>query len=188
MTRRIASLITSKEEAADDSALAESAAHGDERAFETLVRRHTPRAWRFARAMLSNDLDAEEAVQDTLVKAHRSLHNFRGDSRFGTWLLAICRRACLDRLRSRRPATVSLDRLDERPSEDHGNSVDLRVVVEQTLKQLPDELREAFVLVHVLDFRREEAAQICDVPPSTMRDRVIRARYRLAAALIEEES
>lgn len=166
---------------ADDTELVRQAADGDDAAFELLVRRHTDAAWRMARSMLRDDFAAEEAVQDTFLKAHRNLHTFRGDAKVSTWLLSICRRSCLDRLRLKRHETVELDETrHEGGSEDR---TDLRLAVEQALKDLPDEEREAFVLVEVVGHTREEAADIVGVPPSTMRSRVSRARDRLARAL-----
>ena len=169
----------------DDSALAVQAGEGDEAAFELLVRRHAPAAWRLARSMLSDDFQAEEAVQDAFVKAYGALPSFRGDSAFRTWLLKICHRTCLDRIRSRRVEPVPLSAVADLPVLDE--SPDLAVLLEQTLERLSADERQAFELVHVVEFSREEAAEICGVPASTMRARVTRARQRLAAAMTEAE-
>jgi len=165
----------------DDHDLIRRAAGGDQPAFEALVRRNTPAVWRMARSMLTDDMAAEEAVQDTFLKAYRNLHTFRGEAKVSTWLLTICHRACIDRLRLKRADVVSLDAVRrERGREDRP---ELRLALEAALAGLPHEEREAFVLVAVTGHSREEAAEIVGVPASTMRSRVSRARQRLAEAL-----
>lgn len=167
----------------DDIRLARRAGAGDRDAFELLVRRHTDGVWRYARSMLDDDFAAEEAVQDTFLRAARALADFRGEAALRTWLIAICRRACLDRLRRRYADVVPLDSVRERHT--RPEPVELRVALQQALAGLPAEEREAFMAVHVLGYSREEAAQIAGVPASTLRSRVSRARSRLAAALTD---
>lgn len=167
----------------EDSVLLDRAVAGEEVAFELLVRRHAETAWRLARSMLPDDFTAEEAVQDTFVKAFRALRSFRHEASVKTWLLAICHRTCLDRLRKKRAEVVPLEWIRERRAKEESH--DLRLAVEQALEQLPQDERQAFVLVHVLSYTREEAAHICRVPASTMRSRVARARQRLAALIGE---
>jgi RNA polymerase sigma-70 factor, ECF subfamily len=167
----------------DDAELLQRAADGDAVAFELLVRRHADGLWRLARSVLRDDHLAEEAVQDTFVKAHDVLGSFRGEAAVRTWLSTICYRACVDRLRRRQHNVVPLDAARHRArAEDH----DLRLVLQEALAALPDAEQEAFALVHVLGYRREEAAAIVGVPASTLRSRVARAQLRLAATLADD--
>ena len=169
----------------DDASLVSRAAGGDERAFEVLVRRHAEAMWRLARSLLADDFEAEEAVQDSFMKAHRSLDSFRGEAAVRTWLLSICYRTCIDRLRAGRSRPVPVEAVPDVATVD--DTVDLRLVLDRTMGALPEEERQAFMLVHVLGYSREEAAQICGVPRSTLRDRVVRARGRLADMVEEAE-
>src|SRR5574340_1486782 len=73
----------------DDRRVVERVLSGDKRAFESLVRKHERRVFRVTLAILGNPEDAEEAMQDAFVKAYRHLQQFRGDSRFTTWLTRI---------------------------------------------------------------------------------------------------
>ena len=168
----------------EDEELVRLAAGGDQLAFEVLVRRHAPAAWRLARTLLSDDFAADEAVQDTFMKASRALTSFRGESSFETWLLSICRRTFIDRLRLKRPEIVSLD--EARQLRAYESQAWLRVALSRALAGLEGVEREAFTLVDVLGHTREEAAQIAGVPSSTMRSRVARARTQLADALRDE--
>ena len=165
-------------EAMEDTTLLGRAADGDEVAFELLVRRHAETVWRLARSFLSDDFTAEEAVQDTFLKAYRGLRSFRGDASVKTWLLAICHRTCIDRLRTKKAKVVPLDVLRHHRAE--ATAPDERLAIDEMLEELSQDERRAFVLVHVLSYTRDEAAGICGVPPSTMRSRLVRARERLA--------
>lgn len=168
----------------DETALAARAAAGDDVAFEVIVHRHTGAVWRVARALLPDDGSAEEAVQDTFLRAHRGLASFRGEASLRTWLVSICHRVCVDRLRTRRlpQSSLSLEVLVGEGSDEAPTS-DLRLALRRAVEQLHAVEREAFVLVDVLGHTREEAARICGVPSSTMRSRVSRARAQLMHVL-----
>jgi RNA polymerase sigma-70 factor, ECF subfamily len=165
----------------EDAALVARAAAGDETAFELIVRRNTDPVWRLARTILRDDFAAEEAVQDTFLKAHRALSSFRGDASVKTWLCSICHRACIDRLRKKSAQVVPLEAVREQRAREQ--QVELRLAIQEAMDELTDDERRAFELVHVLGFSREEAAAIVGVPPSTMRSRVTRARQRLAESI-----
>jgi RNA polymerase sigma-70 factor, ECF subfamily len=166
----------------DDTQLVGQAAEGDGIAFELLVRRHADGLWRLARSILGDDDYAEEAVQDTFVKAHRALGSYRADASVRTWLSSICYRTCIDRLRLRSHDVVPIDRARKRErTGDH----ELRLVLRDALDRLPPQQRQAFTFVHVLGYSREEAAAVLGVPASTLRSRVARAQERLADALTD---
>lgn len=167
----------------EDVDLVQRAADGDDVAFELLVRRHVDALWRLARALLDDHFAAEEAVSDAWFRAHRALRQYRGDAPVRAWLLTICRRSCLDRLRLHRPEVVSLDAVRTRA--DREDRPDLRVALRQAMSRLSPEEREAFTLVDVLGYSGEEAATVTGSPASTLRSRLIRARERLADQLTD---
>jgi RNA polymerase sigma-70 factor, ECF subfamily len=167
-----------------DAALAASAARGDTAAFEVLVRRHYAAVWRVAFLSVREEMAAEELTQDTFLRAFRALAGWRGDASLRTWLATICRRLCIDRARLKQLETVNapdLEAVAGSTSETEGlaERFDLRAA----LDQLPAEDRDAFLLVHHYGYSSFEAATLLDVPASTVRSRVGRARQRLAAAL-----
>jgi len=165
----------------DDASLAARAGTGDVAAFEALVRRHTDAVWRVARSMLRDDFAAEEAVQDTFLRAHRALPGFRGDAAVRTWLVSICSRVCIDRLRLVRAETVPLDEVAVPYAREHG--ADDRLHLDAAVRRLDVDERAAFLLVDVLGYTGAEAAGLVGAPASTMRSRVARARERLATDL-----
>ena len=83
----------------DDQALAQRIADGDRAAFERLMRRHNRCLCRLARATLRDDAEAEDALQEAYLSAHRSIGQFRGGAALSTWLFRLVLNECLKRLR-----------------------------------------------------------------------------------------
>jgi RNA polymerase sigma-70 factor, ECF subfamily len=167
-----------------DEDLAAGAVGGDTHAFEMLMRRHYAAVWRVAFLSAREEMAAEELAQDTFLRAYGALSGWRGDSSLRTWLATICRRLCIDRARLKRPETVIAPDLEAvagstSETEALADRVDLRAA----LDRLPADDREAFLLVHHYGFSSFEAAALLEVPASTVRSRVGRARQRLAEAL-----
>lgn len=170
----------------DDLNLVPRAAEGDEVAFEVLVRRHTEAVWRLCLSMLRERGAAEDAVQETFIKAHRSLAEFRAEASFKTWVLTIARRTCLDHVRRARPDVVSLE--EARQKRAQGVDEATRVALEQAIGDLPEDEHQAFMLVDALGLSREEAARVLEVPASTLKSRLARAHERLITAITDEQT
>lgn len=164
------------------------AAHrdGDPRAFAELVGRHAERMWGVAVRTLQDPSEAEDAVQEALVAAHRGAHRFRGESSVRTWLHRILVNTCIDRMRRERARLSAgpwplADVPARRP--DPAAEVVTRLSLEAALAALPDHQRVAVLLVDVEGFTVEEVAGILDVPPGTVKSRCARGRRRLAVLL-----
>ena len=158
----------------------------DPNAMTELISRHRQRLMVMATSMIRNRADAEEIVQDTFVQAYRSAGSFRGDAKVSTWLHSICYRQVLTRTRRKRHLTIALDATSE-PADvepDHA----FRLTLDAALSELPDDNREAFILVEVLGFSRTDAAAVAGIEANTMRARVARAHSLLTAALANEET
>jgi len=169
-----------------DAALAASAAGGDTRAFEMLMRRHYAAVWRVAFLSAREEMAAEELAQDTFLRAYGALSGWRGDASLRTWLATICRRLCIDRARLKRPETVTEPDLESAAgSTSETEALADRVDLRAALDRLPADDREAFLLVNHYGYSSFETATLLGVPASTVRSRVGRARQRLAAALTE---
>jgi RNA polymerase sigma-70 factor (ECF subfamily) len=176
---------TGKRSASDDELVGEARLGGQE-AFAIIYHRYKLDVWQLAWFTLRDHHDAEDVLQETFIKAHRALDQYRHDGTLRPWLLTICRNACRDRLRAarRRDDVVALDEealtLAGAPGGDPERSIDLR----RALSALPSEDREAFLLVDVLGCHSDEAARIAGVrAPSTLRSRLARARRALAPVL-----
>ena len=188
----------------DDAALVARILGGDAAAFEIVMRRHNGALFRTARAILRDDADAEDALQEAYLAAYRNLGSFRGDARLSTWLTRIVINQALGRLRARRrdDNVVGLhDDIGETAGEAKGDAMDeapaaspetgalraqLRRLLEREIDALPLAFRTAFMLREVEEMPIGEVAASLEIPEATVRTRVFRARAMLRAALAEE--
>lgn len=170
-----------------DADLVRSALDGNAQAFTELAHRHMSVCLRFATRMLGSREDAEEATQDTLIRAYRSLSAFDGRTAFRTWMFAIlvnrCRTALLSRTRRARWVQTDPDVVDRTAVPSHGPDTELRVELSRALETLPGEQREAFLLKHVEQLEYVEMARITGVGISALKMRVQRACTRLQQQL-----
>ena len=149
---------------------AKLAGRGDEAALERFVRATQPHVWRFV-ASLSDPRAADDLVQETYLRALGSLSRFKGKSSARTWLLSIARRAVADR---------------GRPAGRDEPAARSQVVVDDLVRALAPERRDAFVLTQTLGLSYADAAEVCGCPVGTIRSRVARAREDLLGAVAEQ--
>ena len=192
-----------REEAAErltDTELIHRTQAGDMRALEVLMRRHNRTLYRTARAILRDDAEAEDAVQEAYLRAYRALASFRGESKFSTWLVRITANEALMRRRknARAAVVVALDAAlpageqEEDPmSEEPGPERDavraeMRKLLEGRIDALPDGYRAVFVLRALEELTVEETAAALDIPQATVRTRYFRARGLLRESLARD--
>lgn len=152
-----------------------------DRRFEDLVHEHHRAVFAHARSMTRSASLAEEATQDTFIRAWKYLDSFRGEGSFEGWLMRICRNCVFDLVRSEsRADVVSLRPVIEAP--------DYRADVYEFLDGLASMDREILLICGVLGFDYESAASMLDVPIGTVRSRLSRARGHLSEAMREAEA
>lgn len=167
-----------------DATLAERCLARDEDAVRELTRRYNQRLYRIARGILRSDLEAEDVVQDTYIRALAGLEGFRGQSALGTWLVRIAINEALGRLRRQKPEAI--EALPAAPVVDPETlmaTAESRVMLERAIDDLPDAFRSVFVARIVEGLSIEETAELFDLRPETVKTRVHRARARLRANL-----
>ena len=160
------------------------AAHvaGDRYAFGELFHRHQRQLHRLARLTTRTREDAEDALQDAMLSAHRGARSFRHDAAVGSWLHRIVFNACLDRLRrTKAHRTVPLE--DVFPVADRSAQVETAIVVQRALARLPIEQRAAIVAVDMQGYSVADTARLLGIPEGTVKSRCARARIRLAELL-----
>jgi RNA polymerase sigma-70 factor, ECF subfamily len=165
------------------------AAHvaGDRYAFEELFHRHHRQLHRVARLTSRSAEDAEDALQDAMISAHRGAGSFRHDAAVSSWLHRIVVNACLDRLRRNKShLTIALD--DVYPVADQTTQVETAIAVHRALMRLPVEQRAAVVAVDMHGYSVADTAGMLGVAEGTVKSRCARARARLAAILDYLES
>jgi RNA polymerase sigma-70 factor (ECF subfamily) len=165
------------------TAAALAARAGDAAAAARFVRATQAEVWRLC-AHLGDRVDADDLTQETYLRAFRALPRFAARSSALTWLLAIARRVCADRVRDRR-RQVRVDPIATRTGTEPPAAADVGegVALLALLAGLEPDQREAFVLTQVVGLSYAEAAEVCGCPVGTIRSRVARARDHLVAAL-----
>jgi RNA polymerase sigma-70 factor, ECF subfamily len=162
----------------DDRILVQAAQDGDLDAFELLVRRHQASVYRVAVRMLGSRADAEDATQETFVRAWRSLGRFRRESAMTTWLYRIVTRRCLDLLAARRPAQAFHD-VDTDAGVDLADAAERRdrmEAVTRAIAELPGDQRAALVLREFEGLSYEEVAAVLDTTVPAVKGRIHRGR------------
>ncbi|MFC4603838.1 RNA polymerase sigma factor SigM [Rhodococcus kronopolitis] len=170
-----------------DAQLLAAHASGDARAFSELLGRHYDHLWQTARRTSYTLADAEDALQEALLNAHRMAGTFRADAAVRSWLHRIVVNACLDRIRRNkvRP-TVPLPEDDTRePSHPRDAMADREtaLAIEGALFTLSPEHRAAVVTVDLEGYSVAEAAALLGIPEGTVKSRCARARHKLAREL-----
>lgn len=185
--------------ALSDAELVDLARAGRGDAFRAIMQRCNQRLFRVARAVLRDDAEAEDVVEQAYGRAFTRLDSFRGDASLTTWLVRITLNEARDRLRRRRP-TVGLEAVEagqgagaeiiafpgvdmpETP-ESFAARAQIRALVEQAVDELPEAFRTVFVLRVIEDCSIEETAADLGIRPETVKTRLHRARVLLRKAL-----
>lgn len=181
-----------------DQALVERAQNGDKKAFGLLVEKYHRKLGRLLSRMIRDQAEVEDVVQEAFIKAYRAIHNFRGDSAFYTWLYRIGINTAKNYLVSmgRKPQTIKDIEIEDVENLDAG--VEMRTMetpetsmmtkqiaetVNDTIAQLPEELRTAITLRELEGLSYEDIANIMQCPIGTVRSRIFRARETISQEL-----
>ena len=179
----------------NEPTLVAEARAGSAEAFTTLVKQYDRYIYRLALNITGNQQDAEDVLQETLLKAYTKMDQFHGDSRFYTWLVRIGVNEALMRLRKRSSDknTVSLDEPVEaegkspvlREIEDWADNpekryakLELGKILNETIQRLEPQFRTVFVLRDVEDFSTEETAKMMGLSVPAVKSRLLRARLQ----------
>jgi len=190
----------------DEDGLIGEAQRGSAAAFEELVRLHDAGVLRLALRMVRSEEEARDIYQEAFLKAYRSIHEFRGECSFRTWLFRIVTNLCLDRARRRAGRredalaaqggergddwTVEAARLlvDRRPGSDPERVLEadeVRRRIDEALRGLPERERVVFELRHDHGLRLAAVAEILETSEETARNCLYRAHQRMRAALAD---
>ena len=180
-----------------DTQLVALVRQGQGAAFAQIMRRNNRRLFRLVRALVGNDFEAEEVVQETYVRAFAALGGWRGEAGLSTWLSRIALNEALTLIQRRRD-TVAFDAAAEVPAKDAVGAFDhllhpspeaeaaraeIRRLLEQAIDKLPTAFRAVFMLRAIEQLSVEETAEALDITSETVRTRFFRARRLLRQAL-----
>jgi RNA polymerase sigma-70 factor (ECF subfamily) len=185
----------------DESVLVAQAKAGDQNAFSELVNRYERKIYRLAKNITQNDEDAEDVLQDAFLKAYTHLDNFKGDSKFYTWIVRIAVNEALMRLRKRKTdRTVPLDEpvelgeetvtreiavWDDNPEQRYSQE-EWRHILDEAVDDLKPDFRTVFVLRDIEELSTEETAETLGISIPAVKSRLLRARLALREKLTRQ--
>ena len=189
-----AEVATSQEPLSDEEVVARVLA-GETAMFEIVMRRHNQRLYRVARAILRNDGEAEDVMQDAYVRAYEHLDQFAGRAKFSTWLTRIAVHEALAR-QHRGKRYQELEPTSEREGdpmdrfasmalnpEQQASTSEIRRLLEEAVEKLPDAYRTIFVLRDVEEMSTADAADVLEISEENVKVRLHRARALLRKSL-----
>jgi RNA polymerase sigma-70 factor (ECF subfamily) len=170
---------------------------GETGLFEVVMRRYNQRLYRVARAIVRDDAEAEDVIQQAYVNAYRHLDQFAGRAMFSTWLTRIAVHEALARAR-RRGRFDEQERVDDRdgdvmdalkaPGPDPERQAfagEIRALIESAIETLPEHYRTVFVMRAVEGMSTAESAECLDISEETAKTRLHRARMLLRDTLYQ---
>jgi len=181
----------------NDVRLVELVQRGDRNAFNVLVLKYQHKVMKLVMRYVRDQAEAEDIAQEAFIKAYRALPSFRGESAFYTWLYRIAINTAKNSLMSGRKRLVDYD-LDLQDPDDYTGQVllkhgdtpermlltdEIRQTVQEAMRSLPDDLREAIVLRELDGLSYEEIAEVMECPVGTVRSRIFRAREAIDSKL-----
>jgi RNA polymerase sigma-70 factor, ECF subfamily len=187
-------------ETASEQELIASILAGERDNFHLLIRPYEQQLYRTAFALMKNEAEAEDVVQDAVLKAYRKLASFRGDSKFSTWLIAITLNEARGRLRKESRAAV--DSLDAKQEESGGDFTpaaltdwrevplaalerqEIRNLIQSAVAELPDAYREIVTLRDVEELSVNDTAAVLGISVALVKVRLHRARMMLQKKLV----
>jgi len=185
----------------DESALVAQAKAGDQNAFAELVNRYERKIYRLAKNITRNDEDAEDVLQDAFLKAYTHLDNFKGDSKFYTWIVRIAVNEALMRLRKRKTdRSVPLDEpvelgeetvqreiavWEDNPEQQYSQE-EWRRILDEAVDSLKPDFRTVFVLRDIEELSTEETAETLGISVPAVKSRLLRARLALRETLTRQ--
>ena len=186
-----------KVEADNDQLLVDRARLGDRHAFDLLVLKYQSRLLSLVSRLVSNQSDALDVLQDTFVKAYRSLNTFRGESAFYTWLYRIAVNTAKNHLAARAKELKDISVDDEgtgelsvlqdlaAPEEEAG-AEELQRAILHSIEQLPNDLKQALTLRELEGMSYDEIALAMNCPIGTVRSRIFRARDHIVQEISQK--
>jgi len=167
---------------------------GDKNAFAYLVEKYQNAVYNLCYRMLGNPGDAEDAAQESFLRAYKALDRYDQKRKFSTWILSIATHYCIDQLRKRRLLTLSFDAMPYLDVSEKGPGPETRLVMDERRDQvrrllatLNEKDRAAVILRYWYDYSYDEIAEVLSLTNSAVKSRLHRARRALARAWAAQE-
>ena len=173
----------------NEEKLISRAAKGDASAFNELLGAQEKRIYSVCLRMCGNHEDAQDCLQESMLRIYRAISSFKGQSSFSTWVYRVTMNTCLDELRKKKnKQTASLDGLLDSgwsPSDDcdtpehHAIAEEKREAIHKAIADLPEDMRSAIVLRDIEGFSYDEISDMLSINVGTIKSRISRGREKL---------
>lgn len=175
----------------NDRHIIEEIRSGQTRRYAVLIDRHKDRAMTLALRLTGNRQESEELVQDAFLRAYRSLDQFRGDAKFGTWFYRILYNLCLTKVSRRKGRPEQLDVSDERmldnilvdeeeaTIQERMEEDEMQQMIASEIAGMPEKFRTVLTLFYVQEMSYEEITAVLNQPLGTVKTNLFRARNLL---------
>ncbi len=170
---------------------------GDTEAYQSLVARYHEKLSRYVRKFTTAEDEINDIVQESFIRAHKSLHTFDSERSFSPWMYRIVRNTALTHLeRSQKKGEIFLDheQQDSALFEDFEKSAlenwlqeELRLQVREAIRALPDQYAEVIYLRYIDDLSYQEISEVLDKPVNTVGTLVRRAKKKMLTMMLEDE-
>lgn len=175
----------------DENILIEAINNGDTRAYAQLVDRYKDLVYTLALRMLKHKEEAEEVAQDTFVKVFKSLHKFKGDSKFSTWIYKVAYNTCLDTIKKNKKHlnNVTIDEYNFNKLDTIDNALDNIIkeeksaLIKNCINKLPEDSSALLTLFYFEELSLDEISKIINIEANTVKVKLFRARKKLAVIL-----
>lgn len=175
----------------DDQKLIDAINKGDTKAYAQLVNRYKDLVYTLAIRMLKHKEEAEEVAQDTFVKVFKSLQQFKGDSKFSTWIYRVTYNTCLDRIKKNKKHLndVAIDDFTFNKLDAIDNALENMIkkekqkLIKQCIAKLPEDSSALLTLFYFEELSLDEISKIINIEANTIKVKLFRARKKLAVIL-----
>ena len=155
--------------------------------FESLVQNSKYRLYKVAIAILKNDDDACDAIQEALLSAYKNFNSLREPQFFNTWVTRILINKCYDIINKNKKIAFLNKELELDENASYYDRYKEESIVENVLNQIDSDLKTVTLLYYYNEFQVDEIAEILNIPVGTVKSRLSRAREKIYAILKREE-
>lgn len=175
----------------EDQQLINQILNGDTNAYGKLIARYKDLVFTLALRMLKHREEAEEVSQDAFLKAYRSLHKFKGDSKFSTWIYKVTYNTCLDRIKKNKKHynDVAIDDFTFNKLESIDNALEQMIdserqlLIKKCIEKLPPDDAYILTLFYFEELSLDEISEIIQITSNTIKVKLYRARKKIAVIL-----
>ena len=160
---------------------------GNGEAFVTLIEQHRTQMYKTAKAILKNEEDVCDAIQETIVSAYKSIQTLKREKYFKTWLIRITINKCYDIIEKNNSLNSKIEKTICFDEEEKTSSIENKIDVNMALMAIENDLRIVTILYYYDDISVKDISDILGIPTGTVKSKLSRAREKLYELLKQEE-